>query len=140
MAGSAYYNSIRSPTFQSSLRRYCLQQLKMSTNNPAHEFKATCQLLLKRIPKRTSDQVGATFAFPEFDPNVSFETQLKELESTLEAFLSSRREFLKGSSKDRKERFKSIISGWYRSSYPFAVTILTLAKEGSAVLPPRHPH
>jgi hypothetical protein len=106
----------------------------MSRNHgPAHEFKNACHLLLKRISKPTNDQVRTNFFFPEFDPDIGIDEQVKALQSTLDDFLSSRQEFKDGTNKDRKERVKSIVSQWYRSSYPFAVTILTISKETSAV-------
>jgi hypothetical protein len=91
---------------------------------------------MKHIPKPTSDQVRNNVAFPEFDPDIGIEALVKELENNLEAFLSSRKEFKEGASKDRKERVKSIVSQWYRSSYPFAVIILTVTQEASSVPSP----
>jgi hypothetical protein len=114
----------------------------MSTSNPhpAREFKAACKLLLKRIPKPMTDQVRTKFAIPEFEPTIGIKAQLEELESKLEAFLSSRKEFLLGATNNRTEMLKAIISQWYRSSYPFLTTILSATKEASSVLSPRYSH
>jgi hypothetical protein len=109
----------------------------MSTSNPHphQEFKKACHNLLKRIPKPAFDQVRSDLALPAIDPDAGIETQLHELEKALDAFMSSRKEFLNGKNQNRKERLKSIASKWYRNSYPFAVTILSIVKEGAAVCP-----
>ena len=110
----------------------------MSTSKPRPDrgFKEACQHLLKRIRQRgASDGDLAGLALPPFDPDIGIAAQVTELEKALDAFLSSRKEFLEGKSRDRKEKFKSIAVKWYCNSYPFAVTILSVAKEGAAVRP-----
>jgi hypothetical protein len=108
---------------------------KMSKRNPgpADKFKAKCYLLFKTIPQETTDEVATNFAIPQFDPKVGVAAQLEDLERKLETFLSSRQEFLQEANKDRKERVKFIIAHWYRNSYPVVETVLSIAKEASAV-------
>lgn len=79
-------------------------------------------------------------AFPDFDSTTDVDAKIAEIEKTLEGYLSSRREALDPANRSRLQLVTSTASRWYREVYPFARTLLGVAKDGAEVSPLSNPY
>lgn len=97
-------------------------------------FKAAALRLQSVIPDKTCARITA-ISFPIFDDIDNVENKAEELEKSIETFIKAHSEARERKGHSRKIQNATV--SWFRASYPFVTLFLTVAKEGSAVSPPK---
>ena len=94
------------------------------------KFKTSAELLQKVLPTGNCAQLSRV-PFPEFGKYDDVETNVSELQKTLEEIIQAR----SGPKRDegKTQNIRGLVLGWFRASYPFASLFLSIAKEGSSV-------
>jgi hypothetical protein len=93
-------------------------------------FKSAYLSLQKALPKEIETSLSEA-KFPDCSTITNVTTTSAEIETTLDKFIEVRN--VTEDTKSRTRIIKEIIGKWFRASYPFAQTFLSLGVTGSSV-------
>lgn len=97
-------------------------------------FKAASERLRNALPGDIRNHL-ARIDFPDFENSNGIE---EKLGNVLESFVQARRQYRMNP--NRSQVAKNTIRNWFRATYPFAQTFLTVAKAGAQVFSTLLPH
>jgi hypothetical protein len=118
--------------FHARFRDLSIQMTSQARRAQAEQaFKSALTDLQQALPSKIQESL-AKISFPTIDDTAPIDSQASRMEAAIIPLINEIQNSHNGKSKSRKVR--SVATGWFKASWPFARLILGVAQSGSSVI------